>query len=90
MFFFLLKMISLLSSLLIKHHIRTIRNLIYIAKKKEYYGIHESSKGQNRVSLVGNDVGEDGGAGGGGTGALVRIGDILILLGFLVGELGEF
>jgi hypothetical protein len=40
--------------------------------------------------VLGTVAGEDGGAGGGGIGALVRTGDILILLEFLVGELGDF
>jgi len=35
-------------------------------------------------------VGEDGGAGGGGTDGPVRTGDILILFELLVGELGDF
>lgn len=89
-FFFLLKMILLLSSLLIKYHIRTIKNLIYIAKKKNVM-VNENSKGQKTVSLVDNIVGEDDAAdGGGGTGTPVRTGDIFILLGFLIGEFGDF
>ncbi len=35
-------------------------------------------------------AGEDGGAGGGGTDGPVRTGEILILLGLLFGELGDF
>ena len=47
-------------------------------------------KGQKTVSLVGAAAGEDGGAGGGGTVGPVRTGEILILFGLLVGELGDF
>jgi hypothetical protein len=84
-------MILLLSSLLIKYHIRTIKNLIYIAKKKNVM-VNENSKGQKTVSLVDTIVGEDDAAAdcGGGTGTPVRTGDIFILLGFLIGEFGDF
>ncbi len=54
--------------------------------------VNENSKGQKTVSLVDTIVGEDDAAdgGGGGTGTPVRTGDIFILLGFLIGEFGDF
>lgn len=54
--------------------------------------VNENSKGQKTVSLVDTIVGEDDAAAdcGGGTGTPVRTGDIFILLGFLIGEFGDF